>query len=48
VNGEKLKISLIGGPKVKGKTNTTASNIVITDIVTTNGVVHVIDQVLLP
>lgn len=48
VNGGKVKISLSGGPKVKGKSNTTASNIIITDIVTSNGVVHVIDQVLLP
>ncbi len=48
VNGAKVKISLTGGPKVKGNSNTTASNIVITDIVCTNGVVHVIDQVLLP
>lgn len=48
VNGGKVKISLSGGPKVKGKSNTTASNIIITDIVATNGVVHIIDQVLLP
>ncbi len=48
VNGEKVKITLSGGPKVKGKSNASASNIIITDIVTTNGVVHVIDQVLLP
>ena len=48
VNGETVTITLAGGPKVKGKSNTSASNIVATDIVTTNGVVHVIDQVLLP
>ena len=48
VNGGKVKISLAGGPKVKGKSNSSASNIILTDIVTTNGVVHVIDQVLLP
>lgn len=48
VNGETVTIKLGGGAKVKGKSNTTASNIVATDIVTTNGVVHVIDQVLLP
>jgi uncharacterized surface protein with fasciclin (FAS1) repeats len=48
VNGGKVKISLAGGPKVKGKSNSSASNIIITDIVCTNGVVHVIDQVLLP
>jgi uncharacterized surface protein with fasciclin (FAS1) repeats len=48
LNGAKVKITLAGGPKVKGLGNTTAANIIITDIVTTNGVVHVIDQVLLP
>ena len=48
VNGGKLTVTLAGGAKVKGKSNTTAANIVITDIVATNGVVHVIDQVLLP
>ena len=48
VNGEKVTISLAGGPTVKGKSNTTASKIIDTDIVTTSGVVHVIDQILLP
>jgi len=48
VNGETVTISLSGGATVKGKSNSTASNIIATDIVTTNGVVNVIDQVLLP
>jgi uncharacterized surface protein with fasciclin (FAS1) repeats len=48
VNGEKVTISLSGGATVKGNTNTTASNIIATNIMATNGVVHVIDQVLLP
>jgi uncharacterized surface protein with fasciclin (FAS1) repeats len=48
VNGETVTITLTHGPQVKGKSNSTPSNIVATDIVTTNGVVHVIDQVLLP
>lgn len=48
VNGEKVTISLTSGAQVKGTSNTTPSNIVATDIVTTNGVIHVIDQVLLP
>lgn len=48
VNGGKVTITLSGGAKVKGNSNATPSNIVVTDIVTTNGVVHVIDQVLLP
>jgi uncharacterized surface protein with fasciclin (FAS1) repeats len=48
VNGGTVAISLSGGATVKGKGNSTASNIIATDIVTTNGVVHVVDQVLLP
>ncbi|MEO7120871.1 MAG: fasciclin domain-containing protein, partial [Ginsengibacter sp.] len=48
VNGEKLTISLMNGAMVQGKSNATGSNIVMPNIVTTNGVVHVIDQVLLP
>lgn len=47
-NGEKVTITLSGGAKVKGKSNATASNITMTDMLATNGVVHVIDQVLLP
>lgn len=46
--GGKVTITLSGGAKVKGLSNPSASNIVATDIVTTNGVIHVIDQVLLP
>ncbi|MFC3159685.1 Uncaracterized surface protein containing fasciclin (FAS1) repeats [Chryseobacterium arachidis] len=48
INGAKVTISLTGGAKVKGNGNTTASNITAKDMVVTNGVVHVIDQVLLP
>ena len=48
VNGGTVKITLTGGPKVKGNSNATGSNIILTDILATNGVVHVIDQVLLP
>lgn len=33
---------------IKGKSNTTVANMVIPDVLTTNGVVHVIDRVLLP
>lgn len=47
-NGASVKITLAGGAMVKGNSNTSPSNIIATDIVTTNGVVHVIDQVLLP
>ncbi len=48
LNGGKLTITLAGGAKVKGTGNTTASAITATDMVTTNGVVHVIDRVLMP
>jgi len=46
--GGTTTITLTGGPKIKGNTNTAAANIVKTDIVSTNGVIHVIDGVLLP
>ena len=48
VNGGTLTITLTGVAKVKGNANTTASNITSANLVTTNGVIHVIDQVLLP
>lgn len=48
VNGGKVTIGLTGGATVKGISNTTASNIIATNIVADNGVIHVIDQVLLP
>lgn len=48
VNGSNVTTTLNGGAKVKGAKNTSAANISSADVVTTNGVIHVIDQVLLP
>ena len=46
--GGTVLITLTGGAKVKGNGNATASNITGVNLVTTNGVIHVIDKVLLP
>lgn len=46
--GGNTTITLTGGPKIKGNGNAMAHNIIKTDVVTTNGVIHVIDGVLLP
>ncbi|MDZ4793545.1 MAG: fasciclin domain-containing protein [Bacteroidota bacterium] len=46
--GGTVLITLTGGAKVKGNGNATASTITGVNIVTTNGVIHVIDRVLLP
>lgn len=48
LGGGTTLITLAGGPMIKGNLNATASSIIRTDIVATNGVVHVIDQVLRP
>lgn len=48
VNGGTVSITLAGGAKVKGNKNTTTSVISPANMVTTNGVIHVVDQVLLP
>jgi len=48
VNGQTLSNPVSSGAEVKGQSNASASNITATNIVATNGVVHVIDQVLLP
>jgi transforming growth factor-beta-induced protein len=42
LTGKQVNISLTGGPKVN------EANIIITDVKTTNGVIHAIDKVLLP
>ncbi len=43
-----LLISLLNGAKVKGDGNATASDIVLVNILAYNGVIHAVDQVLLP
>lgn len=48
LSGKSLSISLANGPMVKGSGNNMGSNIALTDLLARNGVVHVIDQVLLP
>lgn len=48
VNGGDLTFSLGGGAAVKGSGNATASKITGADMVVDNGVIHIIDQVLLP
>jgi Secreted and surface protein containing fasciclin-like repeats len=50
LGGESLTLGAFtnGTLTVKGKSNATTANMVIPDVLTTNGVVHVIDRVLLP
>ena len=47
-NKGKVTIDLTNGATVKGKSNTSASKITTANILATNGVIHVIDKVLLP
>jgi uncharacterized surface protein with fasciclin (FAS1) repeats len=47
-SGNNLTITLAGGPRVKGAGNASGANIIGVDILTSNGVIHVIDKVLLP
>ena len=48
LNGGTVTIDLSNGAAVKGKTNASASKITSANLVTTNGVIHTVDQVLLP
>ena len=48
LNGGTLSISLNGGAKVKGNGNTTAATISQANLMSSNGVIHVVDKVLLP
>lgn len=47
LDGAKLTISLTNGATVKGTGNATAANIIGTNIMASNGVIHVINKVLL-
>lgn len=46
VQGQKLDI--VTGPTIKGKANAEASGLVTTDIQAANGIIHIVDTVLLP
>jgi uncharacterized surface protein with fasciclin (FAS1) repeats len=46
-SGDKLTFDLAGGAKVKA-TGSGNSNIIIANVLATNGVIHAIDKVLLP
>lgn len=48
VNGGNVTIGLSSGATITGNGNASAANIIRANIVATNGVIHVIDQVLLP
>ena len=48
VQGGNLLVSIGNQITIKGKANTSTSNVVAPNVLATNGVVHVIDQVLLP
>ena len=49
VNGGKVIVALsVNSAAIKGNSNSSVSNIAVTNIMATNGVIHVIDQVLLP
>lgn len=48
VSGGTIAVDMKNGAMLKGKSNTSASKITAVNMLATNGVVHVIDQVLLP
>lgn len=48
LNGGTIEVGLNNGATVLGNSNTNPSNIIAVNILTTNGVVHLIDSVLLP
>ena len=48
VEGSKIKIAVSGGNVTIGDSTSTAAKVVLTDLPNSNGVIHVIDKVLLP
>lgn len=48
LNNQQTLITLTSGAQIKGNANNMPSNITQTDLMATNGVIHVIDRVLLP
>ncbi len=48
VEGNTIKITAAGGKVTIGDSTNTAANVVFTDVPNSNGVIHVIDKVLLP
>jgi uncharacterized surface protein with fasciclin (FAS1) repeats len=48
LNGQPITVTTSGDFTVQGKTNTSASNVLKANMVATNGVIHVIDQLLTP
>ena len=47
IQGEEITVNVSGGVRVTDKTGV-AANVIAADILTTNGVVHIVDKVLLP
>ena len=49
LSGGRLTVFTTSGrPTIKGNRNTTSANIKTADMIANNGVLHIIDQVLLP
>jgi transforming growth factor-beta-induced protein len=48
VEGSKLKLTASGGKVTVGDSTTTAANVALADLPNSNGVIHVIDKVLIP
>lgn len=48
LNGQTVTVSTTSGVTVKGNTNATAAKVIKANVMATNGVIHIIDQVLSP